>query len=294
MDQSQGPRTRRRPPLTNEDVSLADAKPSPIPPLGLGTYGRTGKDGLAAILTAIEIGYRHLDTAQTYDTESNVGEAVRRSGLSRDAFFVTTKVADTNLSRDRFMRSVEDSIATLGIGPADLLLIHWPSFGNAVPLDDYIELLAVARQKGLTRHVGVSNFTTTLLDRTNTLLGAGVLATNQVEIHPYLQAPKLAAYARKIGLPLTAYQPLAKGRVEADPVLAGIARRHGVTASAIAVAFLIAEGHIPIPASSSDVHLRANFAGKDVRLNADEIASIRQLDRGLRLINPDKSPAWDD
>ncbi len=265
-----------------------------IPQFGLGTYGRTGEDGTRAMLTAIEIGYRHLDTAQTYNTEANVGEAMRRSGLPRDAFFVTTKVADNCLALGQFLPSVEASLKTIGVDQVDLLLIHWPSFGNEVPLEHYIEALAEAQRLGHTRLIGVSNFTIAHLDRTETLLGKGAIATNQVEIHPYMQSRLLCAHAQLIGLQLTAYQPLAQGRVSKDAALNAIAERHGVTASAVSLAFLMADGHIVIPASSSEAHLRANFAASGVRLDSDEIAQIRTLERGLRVINPPKSPVWDD
>lgn len=267
---------------------------APIPQLGLGTYGRTGDEGIQAILTAIEIGYRHIDTAQSYDTEGNVGEAIRRSGLPRSDFFVTTKVADTNLSKPDFLPSVEKSLEALGTGQVDLLLIHWPSQDDRVPFEDYVLALAEARQRGWAKHIGVSNFPIALLEKTFALIGRASIATDQVEIHPYLQAPKLAGYCRDKGLTLTAYQPLYKGAVNDDALLKGIAAEHGVTAAAIALAFLMAEGHAVIPASGSEKNLRANFAARDVALTADEIARIRALDRSIRHINPAKSPRWDD
>ena len=267
---------------------------SAIPVLGLGTYGRTGAAGTAAMLRAIEIGYRHIDTAQTYDTEAAVGAAVGQSGLPRKDFFITTKVADYHLGKAKFMSSVRKSLDTIGLRPVDLLLIHWPSGGEAVPLEHYIEALAEAQQSGFARFIGVSNFTIDLLGRTEALLGKDKLATNQVEIHPYLQASKLCASAKARGLTLTAYQPLAQGRVSSDRLLNQIADRHDVTASAISLAFLMAEGHIVIPASSSAEHLAANFAASGVRLAEAEMAQIRTLDRGLRIINPSFAPRWDD
>src|SRR3954449_8078619 len=155
-----------------------------IPKLGLGTYGRTGEEGMAAILNALDIGYRHLDTAQSYGTEAGVGEAVRRSGIPRSQVFITTKVADTRLAKAQFMDSVERSLETIGLGPVDLLLIHWPSKGDAVPLEDYLNGLADAQRRGFTRLIGVSNFPIGHLKRTEHLLGPGAIATNQVEIHP--------------------------------------------------------------------------------------------------------------
>ncbi|MEJ1159424.1 aldo/keto reductase [Prosthecomicrobium sp. N25] len=267
---------------------------SPVPQFGLGTYGRIGPAGLTALETAIEVGYRHFDTAQSYGTEINVGEAIRRSGLPRSEVFVTTKVADSNLAGADFMPSVELSLATIDLGPVDLLLIHWPSEMDRVPLEDYVTALAEAQQRGLTRMIGVSNFPVALLERTEALLGPGAIVTNQVEIHPYLQAPRLTAFARSRGVMLTAYQPLAKGEVGGDPVLGRIAGAQGVTAAAVALAFLMAEGHAVIPASSTEANLRANFAARDVSLSPDEIAEIRRLDRGYRRIHPAKAPRWDD
>ncbi|WP_180900534.1 aldo/keto reductase [Martelella soudanensis] len=265
-----------------------------IPKLGLGTFGRTGEDGLTALLSAIEIGYRHIDTAQSYGTEENVGRAIARSGLARDAFFVTTKVADTNLAKGDFMPSVEKSLETLALDHVDLLLIHWPSAKDAVPFEDYMEALAEAKARGFARNIGVSNFPIGHLKRAEALLGKGVLATDQVEIHPFLQSPKLRDHARGIGMPLTAYMPLAKGRVSNDPLLSEIATRHGVTAAAVALAFLMEEGHIVIPASSNAGRLRENYASLSVNLSADDMTAIRGLDRGMRLIDPDKAPDWDD
>jgi 2,5-diketo-D-gluconate reductase B len=265
-----------------------------IPRLGLGTYGRTGDEGVAALLKAIEIGYRHLDTAQSYDTEQPVGEAVRRSGLPRGDVFITTKVADTRLDKAQFMPSVRKSLETIGVDQVDLLLIHWPSHRDAVPFEDYMTALVEAQRQGYARLIGVSNFSVALLAKARALIGNGTLATNQVEIHPYLQSPNLVAHARQIGLQLTAYQPLAKGEIGEDPVLNRIAGQHGVTVAAVALAFLMGEGHVVIPASGSETNLRANFAALDVSLGEAEMAEIRTLDRGYRRINPEKSPGWDD
>lgn len=267
---------------------------SPIPQLGLGTSGRTAEIGMPAVLEAIEIGYRHIDTAQNYGTEAAVGEAIRRSGVPRGEFFITTKVGDARLDKAQFMPSVERSLETLGLDRIDLLLIHWPSDKDAVPFEDYMLELRRAQELGHARLIGVSNYTIAHLERTWALLGPGSIATNQVEIHPYLQQPKLRDYARVHGLTLTAYQPLAKGEVVGDPVLSEIGARHGAPATTIALAFLMAEGHAVIPASTSAANLRANLAARDIRLEPEEIARIRALDRGHRRIKPAKAPRWDD
>jgi 2,5-diketo-D-gluconate reductase B len=267
---------------------------SEIPKLGLGTYGRTGDAGIAAILKALDIGYRHIDTAQSYGTEACVGEAVRRSGVPRSEVFITTKVADTQLDKSQFMDSVERSLETIGLGPIDLLLIHWPSKNDAVPFEDYMLALAEAQRRKLTRLIGVSNFPIALLERTERLLGPGAVATNQVEIHPYMQAPKLASHARSKGLTLTAYQPLCRGAVVSDPVLQSIGEKHGVTAAAVSLAFLMALDHVVIPASASESNLRANWKAHNLMLDCDDMQAVRALHRGYRRINPDKSPIWDD
>lgn len=267
---------------------------SPIPQLGLGTFGRTGDAGVEAMLKAIEIGYRHIDTAQNYDTEGPVGEAIRRSGLPRRDFFITTKIGDQNLAEADLLPSVEKSLETLGVEQVDLLLIHWPSPDDAVPFESYMTGLREAQERGHTRLMGVSNFPIADLERTRALLGDDAIATDQVEIHPFLQTPHLRDYARSRGLVLTAYQPLAKGEVGNDPTIIAIAERHGVTPAAISLAFLMAEGHAVIPASSSETNLRANFAARDVKLSEAEMQQLRGLDRGYRRINPAKSPRWDD
>jgi 2,5-diketo-D-gluconate reductase B len=154
--------------------------------------------------------------------------------------------------------------------------------------------LAEAQSRGWVRLIGVSNFPVALLERARVLLGDAALATNQVELHPYLQAPVLRDYALQRGLKLTAYQPLNKGVVNQDPVLTEIGQAHGVSGAAVALAFLMAEGHAVIPRSVKTSHLRANFAAGTVQLSATELSRIRTLNRGHRSINPDKSPRWDD
>jgi 2,5-diketo-D-gluconate reductase B len=264
-----------------------------IPLLGLGTYGRTGEAGVAAILEGIALGYRHIDTAQTYDTEWSVGEAIRRSGLPRDEFFVTTKVTDAKLARADFLPSIRKSLETLGLDRIDLTLIHWPSSRDQVPFEHYMGDLAEAKALGLTRLIGVSNFTIALIDKAMRLLGPGGLATNQVELHPYLQSRRLTAACTAHGITVTAYMPLAKGKVAGDPVLMRIGARHGVPAASVSLAWLLQSGRIVIPASSRVEHMRANRAALGLMLTPDEMAEIAGLDRGERMINPTKAPAWD-
>ncbi len=264
-----------------------------IPRLGLGTFGRTGDEGQKAMLEGIELGYRHLDTAQSYDTEAGVGRAVKQSGLPRAEFFITTKIADTNLTKTDFRPSLEKSLETLGMDYVNLTLIHWPSAGEFVPLEDYMTELVRAKEDGLTRLIGVSNFTIDLLERSAAIIGHGRLATNQVELHPFLQNRKLLDSCRSQEIALTAYLPLAKGRVAHNALLQQIGGRHNATAPQIALAFLLHQDIIAIPASSQRANMESNLGARDIVLSDSEIEEIRALDRGQRFVDPAKAPAWD-
>jgi len=171
-----------------------------MPRLGFGTYGRTGPGGIEAMLTALEVGFRHLDTAQTYDTEREVGEAVRRSGLPRDAVFVTTKVAEENLGPGRVIPSLERSLEALGLERVDLALVHWPARKGGPALEVYLDQMAEARDRGLATQIGVSNFTIALLDATLAHLGEGSILTNQVELNPWFRNRRLADHCAARGV----------------------------------------------------------------------------------------------
>lgn len=264
-----------------------------IPQLGLGTWLRDSDGGFRAIVTGLELGYRHLDTAQTYGTEGHMGRAIRASGVPRDEVFVTTKVGDSNLARKHFLPSLERSLDRMDVGVVDLTLIHWPSHDDAVPFASYIEDLAEVKGRGMTRMIGVSNFPCRLVEMAVALVGPGEIATNQVELHPYLQNRAVRDCCRTRGIAVTAYMPLAGGRVAGDPVLQRFADRHGVSAPAIALAWLMQRGMIAIPASGRREHMAENLRALDVALDEDELASIDALDRGERLINPAKAPTWD-
>ena len=264
-----------------------------IPAMGLGTYGRTGDAGLAAISAALEIGYRHIDTAQTYDTEKNAGEAFRRSGLPRADVFITTKVARVKLANKDFLPSLRQSLDSIGVDRVDLTLIHWPSADPDIRFEDYMQSLGRAKVLGLTRMIGVSNFPTPLIERGVKELGPGEIATNQVEMHPFLQNRKVLECCRKHKIAVTAYMPLAKGRVLEDPVLRAIGKAHGAMPNQVSLAWLMGQGVIVIPASGSRQHLESNFAARSIRLTEADAAAIAALDRGERIIDPPDSPEWD-
>ncbi len=264
-----------------------------IPVLGLGTFGRGGFDGARLMLEAVRLGYRHIDTAQGYGNEAGVREAMRASGLPRKEFFVTTKVAGLNLARGHFMPSLLSSLTALGLEQIDLTLIHWPSEQGGVPMESYLEDLAAAQERGLTRLIGVSNFPVALIDRAEKILGAGKIAANQVEVHPYLQNRKLRAHCQQRGIAVTAYMPLAKGKAASDPAIQAIAAKHGAAPAAVTLKFLLDEDMIVIPASSRIENLAANLQALDVTLDESDRAAFRALERGERLVNPKFPPDWD-
>jgi 2,5-diketo-D-gluconate reductase B len=200
-------------------VTLKPIQVSGIPQLGLGTFGRTGEEGFRAILLALELGYRHFDTAQTYDTEALVGRAITESGVPRSEVFITTKVSDANLATRDFLPSLRRSLEKLMVNQVDLTPIHRPSPREQVPLTEYMASLAEAKTAGLTRLVGVSNFPIDYLERSIALLGHGEIVNNQVELHPFLQQRKLRDYCDRQGISITAYMPLAKGKVLHEPVI---------------------------------------------------------------------------
>lgn len=264
-----------------------------IPQMGFGTYGRRGEDGIGAILSALETGYRHIDTAQDYGTEAEVGEAIRRAGIARDAVFVTTKVATGNLGPGRVIPSIEDSLKTTGLDVLDLTLIHWPAPNGAIAPEVYLEQLAQAQERGLTRLIGVSNFTIALLDMARAIVGDNRIATNQIELNPLIQNKKVATYCDENAIVVTCFQPIAQGRVSAVPALAEIAARHDATPEQVALAFELAKGYAVIPTSGKPDRIRTNFAATRLALSPSEIATIETLDANQRAIDPDWGPDWD-
>ena len=264
-----------------------------IPQIGLGTWDLTGDHGLRAISTAIEIGYRHLDTAPTYDTEQVIGAAIERSAVPRHEFFITTKIADTKLARRDFLPSLRESLDRLRVERVDLTLIHWPAYRDSVPLEEYLSELVRAKEEGLTTLVGVSNFPCAWLRRAIAIVGPGTIANNQVEMHPFLQNRAVAACCIKYDVRVTAYLPIARNLVSSDPTISRIADDRGVTAPAVSLAWLMQRGAIVIPASAKRAHLETNWRAADLRLSPEEMTAIDALDRGQRFVNPEKSPTWD-
>ncbi|WP_136067256.1 2,5-didehydrogluconate reductase DkgB [Modicisalibacter radicis] len=269
------------------------AQSSIIPRIGFGTYRLKDQQVIDSVKSALELGYRHIDTAQVYDNEQPVGEGIRQSGVPRDEIFLTTKVWWDRFRHDDLIASLEESCRKLGVDRLDLALIHWPSPDDEVPMAEYIGALDAAREKGLTRHIGVSNFTMAHLDEAVSVPGGEHLITNQIEVHPFLANRRLVAHSQARGLEVTGYMPLAVGKVMNEPVLQQIADDHDATPAQIALAWVAAQGIAVIPSSTKPEHQRANLAALELTLSEDDMARIEHLDVGERIANPDFAPRWD-
>lgn len=265
-----------------------------LPSFGLGTFRLKGQTVIDSVRDALDVGYRAIDTAQIYENEADIGQALADSGVSRGELFLTTKIWTDNLSRDRLIPSLRESLRRLRVDHVDLTLIHWPSPKGAVPLRESLDALREAQAEGLTKQFGVSNFTIDLLKQSIELAGATNIATNQVEVHPYLQNRKLAVYAKEQGVHLTSYMTLAYGKVLKDPVIEDIARRHGATPAQVALAWALRQGYAVIPSSTQRANLASNLQAQKLELGEEDMARIATLDRGERLANPASlAPAWD-
>ncbi|MGH8854206.1 MAG: aldo/keto reductase, partial [Telluria sp.] len=198
-----------------------------MPQLGLGTFRLQGQQAIASVRNGLELGYRHIDTAQIYGNEDDVGIALATSGVARDEVFVTTKIWTENLGGEVLVSSLKESLRKLRLEQVDLTLIHWPSPAKAVPVAESMQALLAARDAGLTGAIGLSNFPVALMREAIEAVGAANIATNQVELHPYLQNRSVAAFAREAGIHVTAYMPLAYGKVMDDRVIGAIAARLG-------------------------------------------------------------------
>ena len=266
---------------------------STLPALGLGTFRLKDQQVIDSIRNGLDLGYRHIETAQIYGNEAEVGQAIADSGVARDDLFVTTKIWTENLSRDKLVPSLKESLRKLRLDQVDLTLIHWPSPQDELPVADYLQALAEAKAQGLTRLIGISNFTIAHMEQAIAAVGAEAIATNQVEIHPFLQNRKVIDFARAKGIHLTAYMPLAYGKVMEDATLLEIAARHGVSAAQVALAWSLQQGFAVIPSSTRRENLAANLQAQRLTLSEAEMQAIAALDRGERLANPGFAPQWD-
>ncbi len=265
-----------------------------MPKIGYGTWMRRGREGRACMEAALEAGYRHIDTAQGYQNEAMVGAAISASGIPRPEIFITTKVKPPHLTRLMFMPTVEESLERLRTSYVDLLLIHWPSPKNEVQMDSYIEDLIKARELGYARSIGLSNFTRPLLTQAEEIAGPKQFSHLQIEVHPFHQNREMTALARSKGLHVTAFSPLALGRVAEDPVIRAIAAEHGATAAQVTLAWLMAKDFTVIPTSSNPVRIRENLEAAKLTLSPEAMARFDRLNRNMRLLSPEHAPPWDE
>ncbi|MCC6891157.1 MAG: aldo/keto reductase [Hyphomicrobiales bacterium] len=276
-------------------MTVIEANGARIPAIGLGTMTLKEQVCIQTVKTALKLGYRHIDTAERYGNEESVGEGLHQglaeTGLKREDVFVTTKVYWDKLAPGDFETSVTDSLRKLRLPFVDLLLIHWNN--PKVPLSDSIRSLCAAKAKGQTRHVGVANFTTTMLDEA-VRLASEPLVTNQIELHPFLDQSQVIAACRRHGMAITAYCPIARGKVPGNETLERIGGTHGRSAAQVALRYLVQQGIIPIPRTATPAHLAANLAVFDFALTPSEMADIAALARpDGRVVNPAHAPHWD-
>jgi diketogulonate reductase-like aldo/keto reductase len=264
-----------------------------IPAIGFGTYGMAGPEMLRMIPAALKGGFRHIDTAQIYRNEEEVGEGIASSGIPRSEIFVTTKVWVANYPESRFASSVDESLRKLRSEYIDLLLLHWPH--ESVPLAEQVGLLNETVRVGKVRHIGVSNFNRRLLDQVIDL-SAFPLVTNQFEYHPYLNQSLVIDATRKAGLAVTAYCAMAVGRVLADPTIAEIANGHGRTIPQVVLRWLIQQDNVvALSRTTNPDRIVENLATFDFELREDEMAAIQTLATpNSRIVNPaGLAPVWD-
>lgn len=263
-----------------------------IPLIGLGTYQLTGDAAVATVKHALRVGYRHVDTAQMYGNEAEVGHAILASGLPRAHVFITTKVWPDNFRSADLQTSVDDSLQNLGTDYIDLLLLHWPN--PEVPLAETLEALMAVQQAGKTRHIGVSNFTIDLMGQAVDICGQGRLINNQIEYHPYLWQDPVIRAAHSLDMSVTAYRPLAKGKVFQNDTLLQIAQNHQKTAAQVALRWIIQQGIVVIPRSSKTEHVSENFEILDFDLSPAEMQAIHEIPGEQRLVSPAAlAPNWD-
>jgi 2,5-diketo-D-gluconate reductase B len=246
-----------------------------IPPIGLGTWDLRGTHCRRVVAQAIELGYRHIDTAEMYGNEAEIGQAMREAGVPRRDMFLVSKLWTNHAGADQVEPACRESLEKLGCEYLDLYLLHWPVAG--VPIQETVEALADLQAKGLTRWFGVSNFTVQQLEEAEKASTARLLC-DQVRFNPWHGQPELVAYCGRRDLLLTAYTPVAKGRTASDPVLVDIGRKYGKTGTQVALRWLTQKRNVvAIPKASQVDHLRENLGALDFQLDAQEMAQIDQL-----------------
>ncbi|BBQ85386.1 MULTISPECIES: 2,5-didehydrogluconate reductase DkgB [Enterobacteriaceae] len=265
-----------------------------IPALGLGTFRLKDDVVIASVKTALELGYRAIDTAQIYDNEAAIGQAIAESGVARSELFITTKIWTENLGKDKLITSLQESLQKLRTDYVDLTLIHWPSPNDTVAVEEFMAALLEARTLGLTRQIGISNFTIPLMERAIAAVGADNIATNQIELSPFLQNRKVVDWAAEHGIHITSYMTLAYGKALKDETIAAIAAKHHATPAQVILSWAIGEGYAVIPSSTKRENLASNLLALTLTLDAEDKLAIAALECNDRLVSPEGlAPQWD-
>ncbi len=267
-----------------EKIELKDGNDHRIPVLGFGTYKLNGDEGIKAIETALDIGYRHIDTAEAYNNQAEVSQAIKNSSLDRKDLFITSKVSYEHLHYSDVMKACEDTLQELNTDYLDLYLIHWPN--KKIPIEETMRALSKLKTDGKILNIGVSNFTIKHLEELKTVTNDKVVL-NQVEFHPYLYQKDLYDYCNDNNISLTAYSPIARGGVFGNPVIAEIGKKYNKNEAQITLKWMIQKDIIVIPRSSNAAHIKSNFDIFDFELNTDEISRIDNIDKQERLIDPE-------
>lgn len=265
-----------------------------VPQFGVGTFRLTGDTVIHSVKTALEVGYRAVDTAQIYGNEAEVGQAIHESQVNRADIFLTTKIWTENYATDKLIPSLKDSLIKLRTDAVNLSLIHWPAPALGVNIPELMGHLLEAKKQGLTEYIGVSNFNIELTQQAIDSIGAEQIATNQIELSPYLQNERLATYLKQQNIDVTSYMTLAYGKVLNDPILSDIAAQHQASVAQVTLAWALQKGYAVIPSSTKPEHLMSNLKAQEIRLSQDEMQLIATLDRNGREVNPPElAPAWD-
>jgi 2,5-diketo-D-gluconate reductase B len=270
------------------DGDLTVPRANGMPMLGLGTWQNTDPDECrTAVREALEMGYRHVDTAQAYDNEREVGEGIAAADVPREDVFLATKVWTANLAYDDVLSSTEASLDRLGVDSVDLLYVHWPT--NEYDPEGTLAAFDELRAQGTIDRVGVSNFEPHQLEEAVDVLDAPVFA-NQVELHPLLPQAEIRETCADLGIEVVAYSPLARGTVFDVPLLQELADDYDTSPAGISLAWLRAKGVTAIPKATSTGHIRDNWASLTVDLDGEDVARIDDLDHEDRRVDPDWAP----
>ena len=272
-------------------MQFVEAHGARIPMIGLGTMTLKGDVCVQAVKTALDMGYRHLDSAAFYGNEVENGEGMRQSGVKREDILLCTKVRQENLRPADFVKVIDQSLVNFKLPYVDLLLIHWNN--KDIPFSESIGALCQAKKDGKAKHVGVANFTSKMLDEAWAVT-TEPLVCNQIEVHPFINQDKVIAASKKHGMAIVAYVPIARGKVPGADALERIGKAHGKSAAQVSLRYLVQLGCCSIPRTATPAHMKENLDVFDFNLSDAEMAELKKLNAtNMRVVNPPHAPVWD-